>query len=114
MTVIRVKHSTGSTAPANGTLAFSELAFTDGDNKLHIGKNDNTTHTFPLGGTVAWGGITGTLADQTDLNTALDGKQASDPKLADIAGLTGMSAGDLIQWDGSNFVAVSEIDGGTF
>ena len=25
----------------------------------------------------AWGGITGTLADQTDLQTALDGKQAS-------------------------------------
>ena len=29
------------------------------------------------GGAPAWGAITGTLADQTDLDTALDGKQAS-------------------------------------
>src|SRR5687768_1686828 len=29
------------------------------------------------GGGASWGGITGTLADQTDLQTVLDGKQAS-------------------------------------
>jgi hypothetical protein len=34
-----------------------------------------TTLTAAGGGTATWGGITGTLSDQTDLQTALDGKQ---------------------------------------
>lgn len=37
---------------------------------------------------VAWGDITGTLSDQTDLQTALDGKQPLDSDLTTIAGLT--------------------------
>lgn len=41
-----------------------------------------------VGGGGVWGGITGTLADQTDLDTALDGKQPLDADLTTIAGLT--------------------------
>ncbi|MEW6209823.1 MAG: hypothetical protein AB1631_15775 [Acidobacteriota bacterium] len=35
-----------------------------------------------------WGGITGTLANQTDLQAALDSKQPSDSQLTDLAGLS--------------------------
>lgn len=37
------------------------------------------------GGTAAWGGITGTLSAQTDLQTALNAKQASDATLTALA-----------------------------
>ena len=37
--------------------------------------------------TPAWGSITGTLSDQTDLNTALSGKQSLDATLTALAGL---------------------------
>lgn len=40
------------------------------------------------GGAATWGSIIGTLADQTDLDTALDGKQPLDGELTAIAGLT--------------------------
>lgn len=38
------------------------------------------------GGTAAWGGITGTLSAQTDLQTALDAKQPLDSDLTALAG----------------------------
>jgi hypothetical protein len=43
--------------------------------------------TTSAGGGGIWGSITGTLADQTDLQTALDAKQASDADLTAVAGL---------------------------
>jgi hypothetical protein len=47
-------------------------------------------------GSATWGGILGTLADQADLQAALDGKQASDADLTAIAGLTPAND-DIIQ-----------------
>jgi hypothetical protein len=41
------------------------------------------------GGTANWGGITGTLSAQTDLQTALNNRQPSSADLSSIAGLTG-------------------------
>lgn len=40
------------------------------------------------GGSAAWGAITGTLSDQTDLQTALDAKQPLDSDLTSWAGVT--------------------------
>jgi len=40
------------------------------------------------GGSSIWGAITGTLSDQTDLQSALDAKQPLDAELTAIAGLT--------------------------
>ncbi len=45
---------------------------------------------------VAWGGITGSLADQTDLQSALNGKQALDSDLTTIAGLTATTDNFLV------------------
>jgi hypothetical protein len=49
-------------------------------------------------GSVAWGGIGGTLADQTDLQTALNGKAGTATATTSAAGL--MSAGDKTKLDG--------------
>lgn len=38
-----------------------------------------------VGGAAAWGSITGTLSDQTDLQTALDAKAAKSANLSDLA-----------------------------
>ena len=51
-------------------------------------------------GSIAWGHITGTLNDQTDLKSALDSKQATISDLSDIrsgaeAGATAVQPGDL-------------------
>src|SRR3990167_426629 len=53
------------------------------------------------GGT--WGSITGTLSNQTDLQVALNAKQASDAGLTDIASLA-VTDGNIIVGDGANWV----------
>ena len=54
----------------------------DGSNHLIVTYDDTTTEDAGLipgaGGSAAWGSITGTLADQTDLQTALNGKVNTD------------------------------------
>ena len=56
------------------------------------------------GGT--WGSITGTLSDQTDLNSSLSGKQSSDADLTSIAGgVTGIVKG---LGNGNGFSAATE------
>ena len=50
-------------------------------------------------GSVAWGGITGTLSNQTDLNSALSGKQAtlvSGTNIKTINGSSVLGSGDLV------------------
>lgn len=53
---------------------------------------------------IAWGGITGLLSNQTDLNTALGGKQASDAFLTSIAAL-GTAADRMIYTTGIDTAA---------
>ncbi|MFN7829814.1 MAG: hypothetical protein ACK5NX_01290 [Armatimonadota bacterium] len=50
-----------------------------------VQRASNTGGTTPTG--TAWGDITGTLSDQTDLQAALDGKQAADAQLDSLAAL---------------------------
>lgn len=55
-------------------------------------------------GSVAWGAITGTLSSQSDLNTALSGKQPVDSDLTTIAGLTA-TTDNIIQSVGSTWAS---------
>lgn len=58
--------------------------------------------------TIAWGAITGVLSNQTDLNTALSGKQASDAFLTSIAAL-GTAADRMIYTTGVDTAAETPI-----
>lgn len=57
------------------------------------------------GGGTAWGAITGTLSAQTDLQSALDGKQASSTLLSTLAaGFGGVfTSPGLVAWNGTDY-----------
>ena len=69
----------------DGVLHPSKMGTGSGGSTKFL-REDNTWQTVSAG--AAWGSITGTLSAQTDLQSALDGKQASDSDLTTIAGLT--------------------------
>lgn len=59
------------------------------------------------GGSVAWGNISGTLSDQTDLNTALSGKQATITGAASSVVTNNLAAARAVITDGSGKLAAS-------
>ena len=61
------------------------------------------------GGGAAWGDITGTLSDQTDLQSALDGKQATITGAATTIDTEDLTASRALVSDGSGKVAVSDV-----
>jgi hypothetical protein len=62
----------------NPVLSSGEIGIETDTNKFKIGNGTSTwTSLSYFGGGAAWGAITGTLTDQTDLNSALSGKAAS-------------------------------------
>lgn len=61
------------------------------------------------GGSTAWGAITGTLSSQTDLQTALDGKQATITGAATTIDTEDLTASRTLVSDGSGKVAVSSV-----
>lgn len=85
-----VGRSAGSAGDMQEIVLGTNLSFT------------GTTLNATGGGGAAWGDITGTLANQLDLQTALDAKQAGDADLTDLAdgSLTGSKVGTGI--DGGN------------
>lgn len=67
---------------------------------------------IPGGGGGTWGSITGTLSDQTDLQTALDGKSDTGHThaLSDIT-QSGATTNQVPKWDGSAWVPANEAGG---
>lgn len=67
----------------------------------------------PSGGVVTWGSITGTLSNQTDLQTALDAKAAAvhthDP---DEINQGGAASGQVLKWNGSEWAPAADDTGG--
>ena len=61
------------------------------------------------GGASAWGTITGTLSSQTDLQSALDGKQATITGAATTIDTEDLTASRALVSDGSGKVAVSSV-----
>ena len=62
-----------------------------------------------ISSSVAWGGITGTLSTQTDLQSALDGKQATITGAATTIDTEDLTASRALVSDGSGKVAVSDV-----
>jgi hypothetical protein len=88
-------NTSGTNTGDNATNSqYSGLASSKQDT-LVSGTNIKTINTqsilgsgdITIGGSATWGGITGTLSTQTDLQTALNGKISSD-----ITGITGADA----------------------
>ena len=121
----RVTAATGNVETLTGTQATTLLdVFTTSLKGLVPGSGGGTSNFLradgtwalpPGGGGATWGGITGTLSSQTDLQTALTAKQNQDGDLDAIAALAGTS-GILKKtaantWALQTLVAVA--DGGT-
>jgi hypothetical protein len=66
-----------NTAGTATALATNPTDCAGGQFATAIDASGNLTCATPPGGGATWGAITGTLSDQTDLQTALDGKAAS-------------------------------------
>lgn len=67
------------------------------------------------GGSAAWGGITGTLSDQTDLQDALDAKQdtlVSGTNIKTINGTSLLGSGNITISGGSGTKGIAEVDFG--
>lgn len=93
---IQLKRKTTAGAPALGQLAIGELCFVVPDNSLYIKKDAGTIiGPFTAGSAGVWGGIAGTLADQTDLQNALNTKAPlASPALTGNPTAPTQSAGD--------------------
>lgn len=87
---ITIYYGTSTIAVAAGAQAFATDGGADNAGALMVfdGTDWRPAGEGESSGGAVWGGITGTLSDQTDLQTALDAKQASDSDLTAIAGLS--------------------------
>ena len=86
-TTVSLGNHTHSYQPVDGDL--TAIAAISGTGYLRRTGVDTWTLDTPA--TATWGGITGTLSSQTDLQTALNAKQDSDGDLTAIAALAGTS-----------------------
>ena len=72
---IRLKR--GTTTPAAGSLVTGELAINTSTGAVFTKTDGGSVVNIAGSATASWGGISGTLSSQTDLNSALSGKAAS-------------------------------------
>lgn len=80
--ILLKRAGTPGKVPAAGDLTPGELAVNTADGKLFTKQDDGTVK--EIGGPIAWGTVTGVIADQTDLQSALDGKVGTaDTRLTD-------------------------------
>lgn len=79
-------------ASVDPVLAAGELGFDTTNDAFKIGDGTSawSALSFPVA-TATWGSITGTLSAQSDLQTALNGKQTLNSNLTTIAGLIATS-----------------------
>lgn len=94
--VIQIKRKTTAGAPALAQLAIGELCFVVPDSTLYIKKDAGTIiGPFTAGSAATWGGITGTLSNQTDLQSALNAKASlASPALTGNPTAPTQTAGD--------------------
>ena len=100
---IRIRRDTAANwTAANPVLSSGQPGFETNTGLIKIGDGvtawNSLAYRFETSGGAAWGAITGTLSAQTDLNTALSGKQAtlvSATNIKTINGSTILGAGDL-------------------
>lgn len=93
----------GGTTPALFTSSTSGIVPASGGGTVNYLRADGTW--TALSASVAWGGITGTLSSQGDLNTALNGKQPLATNLTSIGGLA--NAAGWLHNDGSGVFVYS-------
>ena len=99
---IRLRRDTATNwTSANPVLSSGQPGFETNTGRIKIGDGvtawNSLAYRFETGGT--WGGITGTLSAQTDLQTALNAKQAtlvSATNIKTINGSTILGSGDLV------------------
>jgi hypothetical protein len=92
----------------SGVLATGRLGTGTASSSTYL-RGDGSWSSLPPGTAATWGGITGTLADQTDLNSALSGKEGTIVGAATSITSANLTASRALTSDGSGKVAVSAV-----
>jgi hypothetical protein len=80
----RLPHGAAPTTPTNGDVWTTTAG-------LYARINGATVGPYAIAGSATWGAITGTLSSQTDLQTALDLKQARSPNVQSVTSATSVT-----------------------
>ena len=106
--------------PALADLQLGELGVNTYDGKLYLRKDTGTPSIIEVGGspTIAWGSITGTLSNQTDLQAALISKFSYtgwiDPPGNDANTMTPNRSGFTYANNAPHWGPIVRFDGGTY